>query len=174
AANVERHLVVEETKATANDRSIIFEWRPGKAGTRSEILFLRDLLILVTQAEIETQIGKHHPPVLRKSHVFTIVDLNPGCRSERDSLRQRRGSAGNVHWTRGEVHLIADAVKIEANLDVMRAEEKIFFRELVYRKELQTPRASVLCREVVSPFNRRRECLLARSLPPHVGVESLE
>src|SRR5215510_1799467 len=113
AANVERHLVIEETEAAANYRSIIFKWRPGEAGTRSEILFLRDLLILVTHAEIETQIGKHHPTVLHEPHILTVVHLNSRCGIEHDSLRQRRVGADNVHRPGREVHLIADAVKIE-------------------------------------------------------------
>src|SRR5260370_1351368 len=125
AANIERHFIVKKSDASANNRPIVSERRPRKACPRSQVLFVGDTLVFITQAQIETQVRTHEPAILSEADVFAIACQNYGLVFEHDSLSQRSVCADYVDRTRAVIQAITNAVQVKAGFDLMRAAPEV-------------------------------------------------
>src|SRR5437588_9181240 len=102
AAYVERNLVVEEADAAAHDRPLALEGRPREARARRDVALVGDLLVFVSQSEVEAEVGPREPAILHEADVLTVLRAYEVRVVEDDSLGQSPVRARDVDGARVE------------------------------------------------------------------------
>ena len=144
-ADVERHLVVKETNAAAQERAVVVRENVGEAEARRNVALVAQGAVVVPRPEVEGQPPPRAPLVLEPEGVLGLVAADEGRAGERVPLEEEepRGRGLNVNRSAGMKAAEGAAGDVQAQPQQMLA-ARLARPEVVHLLEFVAPGDALL------------------------------